>query len=102
MEDYLFNQDLAKKNKAGDLGSVRNVQMIHRGLCSSMKGYDSRITTDSKKHDFQLQLGKQGGCDNELIVTVDLCLSMTAVVAFVLVDFVSGTFVLLIKIERYK
>ena len=48
MQDYLFNADLAKEIKAGDLESVKNLQLIHRGLRSQVEGYDSRITTDSE------------------------------------------------------
>jgi hypothetical protein len=48
MQDYLFNEDLAKEIKAGDLDSVKNLQMLHSGLRCQVKGYDSRITTDSE------------------------------------------------------
>ena len=48
MQDYLFNEDLANEIKAGDLESVKNLQMLHSGLRCQVKGYDSRITTDSE------------------------------------------------------
>ena len=43
MKDFLFNKDLAKEITAGDVGSVKNLQRIHSGLCHQMKGSDSRI-----------------------------------------------------------
>ena len=49
MQDYLFNKDLAKEIIAGDLDSVRKLQLVFRGLRGQEFGFDSRITTDSEK-----------------------------------------------------
>ncbi|KAL7532284.1 hypothetical protein ACHAXR_004536, partial [Thalassiosira sp. AJA248-18] len=48
MKDFLFNTDLAAELSAGGQGSVDNLRIVHRGLRSEVKGYDSRTTTDSE------------------------------------------------------
>ena len=49
MEDYLFNEDLAREITAGGQASVDNLRIVHNGLRQQVKGYDSRITTDSER-----------------------------------------------------
>ena len=49
MEDYLFNEDLAREITAGGQASVDNLRIVHSGLRRQVKGYDSRITTDSER-----------------------------------------------------
>jgi len=48
MEDYLFNEDLAREVMAGAKESVDNLRIVHKGLKCQVKGYDYRITTDSE------------------------------------------------------
>ena len=48
MEDYLFNEDLAREVMAGAKESVDNLRIVHKGLKYQVKGYDYRITTDSE------------------------------------------------------
>ena len=48
MEDYLFNEDLAREIMAGAKESVDNLRIVHKGLKYQVKGYDYRITTDSE------------------------------------------------------
>ncbi|KAL7523449.1 hypothetical protein ACHAXR_000185 [Thalassiosira sp. AJA248-18] len=48
MKDFLFNGDLAAEISAGGQGSVDNLRIVHHGLRSEVKGYDSRTTTDSE------------------------------------------------------
>ena len=48
MEDYLFNEDLAREIIAGQKESVDNLRIVHKGLKHQVKGHDYRITTDSE------------------------------------------------------
>ena len=49
MQDYLFNEDLAKEVKAGGKDSVENLHICHRGMKRELLGYDYRLTTDTEK-----------------------------------------------------
>lgn len=48
MQDYLYNDDLAKEVAAGSKESISNLQVVHNGLRQQIEGYDFRITTDSE------------------------------------------------------
>lgn len=48
MEDYLYNEDLAKEISAGGQESVDALELVHSGLKEHSKGYDYRTTTDDQ------------------------------------------------------
>ena len=49
MQDYLFNEDLAREITAGGQQSVDNLRVTHSGLRQQVRGYDFRLTTDTEK-----------------------------------------------------
>ena len=48
MQDYLFNDDLAKEVVAGSKQSIDNLQIVHNGLREHIDGYDFRMATDTE------------------------------------------------------
>jgi len=48
MQDFLFNDDLAKEVVAGSKESIDNLQLVHNGLREHIDGYDFQMATDSE------------------------------------------------------
>lgn len=48
MQDYLFNDDLAKEVVAGSKQSIDNLQLVHNGLREQIDGYAFEMATDSE------------------------------------------------------
>jgi len=48
MEDFLFNNDLAREIKTGGAESINNLKLLLGGLTNEVEGFDYRITTDSE------------------------------------------------------
>ena len=48
MEDFLFNEDLAREIKAGGADSINNLKLFMGGMTNEVEGFDYRITTDSE------------------------------------------------------